>query len=61
MMLQLVRHGVAATVSALIKEIEIDLHLMVGNIGVISAPYSVPLLIDRIEQAEVVTRRLEVI
>ena len=58
---QVVRHGVAATVSALAKAIELDLHLMIGDRGVLGAPYSVPLLLDSIEQAKGVARRLEVI
>ena len=34
---------------------------MVGDRGIISALYSVPLLVDSVEQAEVFARRLEVI
>ena len=60
-MLQVVGYGVAVILLALAKEVSLDLRLMVGNRGVLSAPYSVPLLIDSVDQAEGVARRLEVI
>ena len=60
-MLQAVEHGVDTTVSALAKAVELDLQLMVGNRGVLSAPYYIPLLLDCVEQANGVARRLEVI
>ena len=59
-MLQVVRHSVAAAVSALAKAVELDLYLMVRNRGVLVATYYIPLLLDRVEQAEGVDRRLEV-
>ena len=58
---QVVRHGVAATVSALAKAAELDLCLMVGSRGIISAPYSAPPLINSVEQAKGVSSRLKVI
>ena len=60
-MLQAVEHSVDTTVSALAKAVELDLQLMVGDRGVLSAPYYIPLLIDCVEQAKGVARRLEVI
>ena len=50
----------AAAVSALAKAVELDLYLMVRNRGVLVATYYIPLLLDRVEQAEGVDRRLEV-
>ena len=60
-MIKVVKHGVAPTVLDLAKAVELDLHLMVGNRGVLGAPYSTLLLLDYVEQAEGVARRLEVI
>ena len=59
--LQLVGYGVAATVLALAKALELDLRLMVGYRGVLGAPCSLTLLLDSIEKAEGVSKRLEVI
>ena len=60
-MLQVVGHGVAEIFSFLSKSIELDLSLIVGNRCVLGAPYSIPLLINCVEQAEGVAIRLEVI
>ena len=61
MMLQVVGHIVVATVSALAEAVELDLRLIVGDRGVLSTPYSVPLLLDIVDQAEGVSRRLDII
>ena len=45
----MVLHGVAVTILALDKEIELDLCLVVGNRGILGTPYSVPLLLKSIE------------
>ena len=51
----------AATVLALAKTAELDLSLIKGNRGVLVDMYSVPLLLDGVDQDEGVARRLEVI
>ena len=51
----------AEKVLALTKEVELDLRLRVGDRVVLGAPYSAPLLINRVDQAKGVYRRLEVI
>ena len=60
-MLQAVEHSVDTTVSTLAKAVELDLQLMVGDRGVLSAPYYIPLLLDCVEQAKGVSGRLELI
>ena len=60
-MLQVVIHGVAATVLDPAKLVELDLCLIVGERGILGAPYSVPLLLDCVEQAKGVSGRLELI
>ena len=60
-MLHVVGQSVATIVSALAKAVGLDLHLIVGNRGVLDASYSILLLLDIIEQAKVIARRLEVI
>ena len=58
-MLQVVGHGVAATVLALADMVELGLHLMIGDRGVLSDLYSISLLFNRVEQAKGVAVRLE--
>ena len=58
-MLQLVRHGVAATVLTLAETVELHLRLMIGDRGILGVSSSVSLLLNRVEQAEDVTGRLE--
>ena len=58
-MFQVIRYGVYATILALAETVELDLRLMVGVRGVLSAPDYVPLLLDYIEQADDVAEILE--
>ena len=51
----------AASVLALAETVELDLRLMVGNKGILDAPYPVPLLIDSVEQVEGVAGRIKLI
>ena len=60
-MLQVVGHCVAMTVLTLAYAIELDLRLMIGERGILGAPYSAPLLLDIVEQDKGVNKRLEVI
>ena len=57
--LEVVRHGVAATISALAEMVELNLRLMIDDRGVLSYLYSVALLIDCVDQAEGVAGRLK--
>ena len=47
-MIQVFGNGVATTVLALTETVELDLRLMIGGIGVLGAPYSIPILLDRL-------------
>ena len=51
-MIEVVGHGVAETVLALAETVELYLHLMICNKGVLSASYSVTLLIDNIDKSK---------
>ena len=57
--LEVVGQGVATTISALAKTVELDLLLMIYNMGILVASYSVDLLIDRVDQAKGVSGRIE--
>ena len=50
-----------ATILSLTKAVELDLRLMLGNRCVLGTQYSVPLLIDRLDNSKGFSIRLKVI